>query len=73
MEIKKINHNIRCDMGLCKREAVYSIGTKNTMLKRQLNLCEGCAKTLYEELGRLFTPKSPMNIISKKNLSSRSD
>lgn len=73
MEIKKLNHIIRCDMSMCKNEAVYSIGKKNSMLKRQINLCEDCAIELYSELGKLITPKSPVNIISKKVISSRSE
>jgi len=71
MEIKKINHIIRCDMGMCRKEAAYSIGAKNTLLKRQINICKDCARELYEELGKLFTPKSPENIIKKKSSEER--
>ncbi len=65
MEIRKINYPVRCDMGLCRKQAVFSIGGKNTLLRRQLNLCEDCIAELYKELGRLITPKSPKNMITK--------
>lgn len=66
MEIIKINQNIRCDMGMCNNKAIYSIGYKDTLLKRKLNLCEKCAREIYKELGSLFIPKSPKNMISTK-------
>lgn len=67
MEIKKLNANVRCDIGMCRKQANYSIARSNTLLKRQLNICEECAQEIYKELGKLFTPKSPQNVIGKKN------
>ncbi|MGI6701019.1 MAG: hypothetical protein ACOX3U_00905 [Christensenellales bacterium] len=66
MEISKINLIVRCDMGLCGNKAVYSINRRNKILRRNINLCADCARKLYAELGKLFTPKSPENIIKKR-------
>lgn len=71
MEIVKINIRVRCDMGMCNKSAVYSIGNKDTMLRRKINLCEDCAMSMYKELSSLFVPKSPPNMIAKKRHRSR--
>lgn len=69
MVIKKINYAIRCDIGMCPNQAKYGIENKGKVLRRQLNLCEDCIIELYECLGKLLTPKSPNNVINRKDKS----
>ncbi len=69
MEIKKLNSDVKCDMGMCRNKATYSIGNSLSLLKHRINLCEDCTKELYEQFSRLFVPKSPINKISNKIVS----
>lgn len=63
MEIIKIVGNVRCDMPLCRQQAVYVFGGEGILPKRKIYICENCAKEMYEELGKKLTPKSPQNHI----------
>ncbi|MCI5819829.1 MAG: hypothetical protein MRZ86_04525 [Acidaminococcus sp.] len=62
MVIEKISGSVKCDMASCKSKAVYSVDSK-VSLSQNLNLCESCARSLYEALGKLFVPKSPKNMM----------
>jgi hypothetical protein len=66
MDVKKIKNAVRCDMELCGKLAEYSVGGDKTALKRRINLCGDCARALYGELGKLFVPKSPINVNTKR-------
>ena len=63
MIIEKISGSVKCDMASCKNKAVYSVDSK-VSLSQNLNLCENCARSLYEALGRIIVPKSPQNMLS---------
>ncbi|MGN0796448.1 MAG: hypothetical protein ACI4MT_05805 [Christensenellales bacterium] len=64
MTIEKISGSVKCDMASCKNKAVYSVDSK-VSLSQNVNLCESCARSLYEALGRIFVPKSPQNMMLK--------
>ena len=65
MEVSKIKSRVRCDIGLCKNNAVYVIGGKGVMPNRKLYICEECMKQLYEQFSAVMVPKSPENLIKK--------
>ncbi len=68
--IKELNsaYRIKCDTAGCKNYATYKIILKPKIsLSTGVYVCTKCAKDMYEDLGKLFVPKSPVNMI-KKNL-----
>lgn len=72
MELVKLNVRARCDMGLCKNIASYSIssgGAKAHLPWRReaggTYICEDCLKALYVAIGKILVPKSPDNMIKK--------
>lgn len=65
MFIELQKHKVKCDMGICKNNAFYTIGGEGVATRRHLNICEECAKELYFFIGTVLTPKSPENLIKK--------
>ena len=67
--IQKMNDNVRikCDTMGCKNNAKYKLVIKKSLLFSGLYLCDDCAKNIYTDLGKLFVPKSPTNVIKKKS------
>jgi len=72
MELVKLNVKARCDMGLCKNIAEYSIapgGAKaHVPWRREAGgtyICRECLVKLYEAIGKVVVPKSPDNLIKK--------
>ena len=71
MELMKLNVKARCDMGLCKNLAEYSVagGAKAHLPWRReaagTYICHDCLVELYAAIGRVLVPKSPDNLIKK--------
>jgi len=72
MELIKLNVKARCDMGLCKNIAEYSISSSGAKAhlpwRREAGgtyICRECLNELYAAIGRVLVPKSPDNIIKK--------
>ena len=71
MELIKLNLNVRCDMGLCRNKAEYSIaGAARAHLpwRREaggIYICHDCLVKLYETLAKVIVPKSPDNLVKK--------
>lgn len=73
MEISKIKSRVRCDIGLCKKDAVYVIGGQSVMSNRKVYICEDCMKEIYEQFSSIITPKSPENLIKKAMKKAKQD
>ena len=72
MELMKLSVKARCDMGLCKNLAAYSIasgGQKAHLPWRReaggTYICQECLEKLYAAIGKVLVPKSPDNVIKK--------
>ena len=72
MELVKLNVKVRCDMGLCKNLAAYSIAPSRPKAslpwRREAGgtyICEECLTALYAAIGKVLVPKSPDNMIKK--------
>jgi len=72
MELVKLNVRARCDMGLCKNIAEYSISSGSVKAhlpwRREASgtyICSDCLKELYAAIGKVLVPKSPDNLIKK--------
>ena len=70
MEIEKLNCAVRCDIGGCKNVAEYAIRGERTVKRNQINVCAACARGIYAELSKIYVPKSPDNILTKKKKAS---
>ena len=57
--------NMICEQDGCHNVAVAEVTYKN-IFKHKFYLCKDCLNTLYQNIGKFVTPKSPKNIISKK-------
>ena len=51
MELIKTPYKIKCEMGVCKNKADYSIHLSRCGIKSRIHICKECAK----ELNELFT------------------
>ena len=56
MEISKARHKAKCDFYGCNNLADYSFSTKG-IIRRDLCFCERCLDGMYQEIGKLKTPK----------------
>jgi len=65
MKLTKINCKVRCDIGMCRNTADYTVETYGAIAKHRLNMCEGCMKALYKAIGEQLVPKSPANMLAK--------
>lgn len=67
--IKKLDKSmhIKCDTMGCKNRATYKIVVKKSLMFSGIYLCDECAKNVYTDLGKLFVPKSPTNVLKKKS------
>ena len=63
--LTKNMYKIACDSGSCKNVAAYSIRAKGFGRGSKFFLCEECLGSLYREIGKILTPKSPDNAIRK--------
>lgn len=58
MQLIKTNHKIKCEMGVCKNNAAYSIKMDRVGIRSQIHICEGCLNELYKTIGETIIPKS---------------
>ena len=58
MQLIKAKHNIRCEMGVCRNKAEYSIKMDRVGIKSQIHICGNCLKELYKVIGESIVPKS---------------
>ncbi len=72
MELIKLGIKARCDLGLCKNLASYSISPSfakaHLPWRREAGgvyICSKCLGELYEAIGREIVPKSPDSLIKK--------
>ena len=72
MELVKLNVKARCDMGLCKNLAEYSISPAREKAhlpwRKEAGgtyICGQCLRDLYAVIGKVLVPKSPDNMIKK--------
>ncbi len=64
----KITHSFlknKCDIGGCANTAEYIISNGEDSKRHGLYFCPECLKTIYLELAKLYTPKSPKNKLNK--------
>ena len=67
MEIKECKHFTKCDFFGCNNVAKYSFSTKG-IIRRDLSFCQECLNGMYQEIGKLQTPKgikSPFKLNKK--------
>ncbi len=58
MQLIKTKHKIRCEMGVCKNNAAYSIKMDRVGIRSQIHICESCLKDMYKLIGESVIPKS---------------
>lgn len=58
MQLIKANHKIRCEMGVCRNNATYSIKMDRVGIRSQIHVCECCLNELYKLIGESVIPKS---------------
>lgn len=58
MQLIKASHKIRCEMGVCRNIAAYSIKMDRVGIRSQIHICEDCLNELYKIIGESVIPKS---------------
>ncbi len=58
MQLIKTKHKIKCEMGICKNNAAYSIKMDRVGIRSQIHVCESCLNELYRLIGESVVPKS---------------
>ena len=58
MQLVKAKHKIRCEMGVCRNNAVYSIKMDRVGIRSQIHICDKCLNELYKLIGESIVPKS---------------
>lgn len=58
MQLIKTKHKIRCEMGVCKNNADYSIKMDRVGIRSQIHICESCLRDMYRVIGETVIPKS---------------
>ncbi|MEG1751459.1 MAG: hypothetical protein RR247_00075 [Clostridia bacterium] len=57
MELFETKNKTKCDFLTCNNISKYSFRIKK-IFNTELNLCESCAKELYNEMGKIQIPRS---------------
>ena len=73
MNTKEISVKVRCDMPNCRKTACIKFEKEGFFRSAGLYLCEECMKDLYKQIGQRMTPKSPSNMLNKKNKSNKEE
>lgn len=68
MKIIIQTNKLKCDMGICKNPADYSVVPEGADQSQYINLCKDCMKKLYTESSAIFATKSSKDV-SVKNKS----
>lgn len=58
MQLTTVKHKIKCEMGACKNNAVYSIKMDRVGIRSQIHICDKCLSELYDIIGDAVIPKS---------------
>ncbi|MBR2967474.1 MAG: hypothetical protein IKC35_01690 [Clostridia bacterium] len=58
MQLIKAKHKIKCEMGVCKNTAEYSIKMDRVGIRSQIHVCSDCLNELYKVIGESVIPKS---------------
>lgn len=58
MQLIKAKHKIKCEMGVCKNNAAYSIKMDRVGIRSQVHVCNDCLSELYRLIGESVIPKS---------------
>ena len=67
MVIKKLDKvKVKCDFSGCGNMADYSISLKRGFFGGTTDICQSCLNELYSLCGRFIIPKSPPNMLKKK-------
>lgn len=67
MKVRKLEVKTKCEMPMCKNLASFQFVADGGDSRNSLNLCEDCVREIYGQIGKLITPKSPKNILNKKD------
>ena len=51
MELLKNNYKIKCELGICKNNADYSIHLSRCGIKSRIHICKDCMKELHSLFG----------------------
>lgn len=65
IKFEKVLKIKKCNQEGCNNLAVCTMDYKN-IFSHKFCLCKKCLDKVYTNLGKILTPKSPKNIISKK-------
>ena len=57
MELIKTPYKIKCEMGVCKNKADYSIHLSRCGIKSRIHICKDCAKELNGLLSKELKSK----------------
>ena len=58
MQLIKAKHKIRCEMGVCRNNAAYSIKMDRVGIRSQIHVCDHCLNELYKVIGESVVPRS---------------
>lgn len=58
MKLIKSTRKIRCEMGVCRKLADYTIAMDRVGIKSNIHVCKDCLGELYSLIGEHVIPKS---------------
>jgi transcription elongation factor Elf1 len=65
MELEKVNLKTKCDIPNCNNYASYTLKLRKFWNIGNTNFCKSCLQKMHIEVGKVFTPKSPDNMLKK--------
>ncbi len=63
MELEKTPYRIRCEMGVCKNTALYTVKLSRCGVRSRIHICESCMK----ELGALINGETAAKPKTKRS------
>lgn len=66
MKIIVQTNKIKCDMGICKNKADYSVVPDGAEQNQYINICSDCMQKLHSACAKILVPKSPKNIYTRE-------
>ena len=67
MKLIQTRHKIRCELGVCKRYAEYTIAMERVGVGSRIHICKECLEQIYKLAGEIFVPKSIETAIKRKS------
>lgn len=58
MEIEETHYKLRCELGLCKNMAKYTVRVCRSGPHSRIHICADCAERLHGLIGEKIVPKS---------------